>query len=720
MLLLDTPVTKLIMVGPQYGAKLKIFGIETIDDLLHHTPFRYENYSLISKIADLQAGEKVTVRGTLETIKNIYTKNAKKIQKAILKDDTGQIDIIWYNQPFLTKVLKSGQNISISGVADYFGTNLVFTSPDYEIIKQSLQPTTYNLQLTTNSLVHTGRLVPVYHETEGLSSKWIRSRIYSVLHKWNPNITEFIPSFILQKYLLMPEKEAIRKIHFPDNVNDITQAKRRLAFDELLILSIASLVRKREWEGKSKGHPFGIKKIKEKIDHFIANLPFALTHSQLQAIDEILSDLSKRKPMNRMLEGDVGSGKTVVAAIAMYASYLCGYKSAFMAPTEILATQHFKTIKSLLDQYKINIILITGSSNRHAELISASNQLKTEKIPKQVCLRRQVRDDTMKKIDVFIGTHALLSIKLKIKKLGLVVIDEQQRFGVTQRLVLRQKGNNPHLISLTATPIPRSIALTIFADLDLSIIDEMPKGRKIIKTWVVPSIKREAAYNWIRNQIKSQKPKGQAYIICPFIELSENMDTVRAAKEEYKKLKDNIFPDLNLGLLHGKLTSIQKNKTLSEFKKGKIDILVATPVVEVGIDIPNVTIMMIEGADRFGLSQLHQLRGRVGRCDLQSYCLLFTESSGIKTEKRLKMLETNFIGPKLAELDLKLRGPGDLYGIRQHGELNLKFADFSDHELFKSAKNAAESMLSQDPNLSGFTLLQKYVQKYTIKSSSQD
>ncbi len=693
MLKLSTPITNLRMVGPLYGSKLKKLNIETIDDLLHHIPTRYEDFRLISEIKDLQAGEKATVIGNLVSVNNVYTKTGKKIQKALISDVTGQIEAIWYNQPFLTKVLKAGMQISLSGTVNLFGNNLVFQSPDYEIIKQSIQP---SIQPQTQNLVHTGRLVPIYPVTAGLSSKWIRSRIYSVLHKWNPQIDEFLPDFILQKYELIGEKDAINRIHFPNHETDAIEGKRRLSFDELLSLSLASLIRKKDWESQTKGHAFKISKIKDKIQVFTNNLPFVLTLSQQKAVDEILNDLANSKPMNRLLEGDVGSGKTVVAIISIYATYLSGFQSVLIAPTEILASQHFETINQLLSDYGLKFILITGS-NKNSKLLLG---------------------DT--KFDIIIGTHALLSEKIKLRKLALVIIDEQQRFGVTQRSILRKKGRNPHFLSMTATPIPRSIALTIYADLDLSIIDEMPKGRKNIKSWVVPSHKREAAYNWINKQINSQHPRLQAFIICPFIDISETLQTIKAAKEEYKYLQKNIFSNLRLGLLHGKLKPKEKDKVLGDFKEGKLDILVTTPVVEVGIDIPRATIMMIEASERFGLAQLHQLRGRVGRNDIQSYCLFFTESQNEQTLKRLKMLETIFVGPKLAEMDLKLRGPGDIYGTKQHGILDLKIADFSDLNLFRDSKNAAELLISTDSTLSGFTLLRERLQKYTIKASSQD
>lgn len=686
MLPLSIPVNSLKMVGSTYALRLKKMGIETVEDLLYHIPFRYEDFSIISKINLLQAGERVTVVGTIVSIGNIYTKQGKKIQKAKIADETGEIEVVWYNQPFLVNLLRPGTRITVAGEVSWFGHNLVFESPDYEIIK----PTTYNLQPTTN-LIHTGRLVPIYPETAGVSSKWLRTRIDSILNKFSPQITEFLPFSTLHHFNLIGEREAIYKIHFPENHKQAETARRRLAFDELLILQLAAKTRRQEWQKETVCHKFQISIYRKQIQEFISKLPFELTAAQKKAVGQILTDLSSDRPMNRLLEGDVGSGKTVVAAIAMYVTYLNGYQSTFMAPTEILASQHFETISKLLAPYGVKTALLTGGSKEESN-----------------------------NFDIFVGTHALLQKKIIFPKLALVVIDEQQRFGVEQRAILREKGRNPHVLTMTATPIPRSIALTIYGDLDLSILEEMPKGRIPIKTWVVPPEKREAAYIWIRKQIKTTPSKQQTFIICPLIEESETLTTAAAAKIEYQYLKKEIFPDLSLSLLHGRLKSKEKEKIMKNYKNGLIDILVATPVVEVGIDIPTATIMMIEAAERFGLAQLHQLRGRVGRGDQQSYCLLFTESNNPKVVSRLKLLETTFNGPKLAELDLKLRGAGEIFGTKQHGQTSLKIADISDLSLIEETKKAAGFLTSFSPTLSSFPLLQDRLQKYTIKRVAPD
>lgn len=677
---LSTPIEKVFMVGPTYGKRLKKLGIETVEDLLYHFPFRYENYALVSKIGLVQPGETVTIKGRVEEIKNEYTKHGKKIQKAKVSDETGIIEVVWYNQPFLVKVIPPGSHISLSGKVELFRHSLILNSPSYELLKE---------EKDTSAPIHTGRLVPIYSETYGVSSKWLRSRIAPLLKQCTPKIFEYLPDSIIKGSRLLTLPLAIEQIHFPISQKMAGEARIRLSFDELFLIQLASLKRKEEWTREVVGNKFQISKFKQEIQQFFEKLPFLLTTAQRKAVGEILTDLAKVKPMNRLLEGDVGSGKTVVATAAMYVSYLNGYQSALMAPTEILAFQHFKTITFLLKPLGVKISLKTGSK----------------------------KIDTKPYTHIIVGTHALLSRKLEFQKLGLVVIDEQHRFGVEQRALLRQKGINPHLLTMTATPIPRTVALTLYGELDLSFLDEMPPGRQRVKTWVVPTEKRGAAYEWIRKQVK--KTPQQAFIICPLIEESETLSTVRAATAEYRLLQKEIFPDLALGLLHGRMKTKEKDKVLQDFRDEKLDILVATPVVEVGIDIPTATIMMIEAAERFGLAQLHQLRGRVGRSEKQSYCLLFTESD-TKVLKRLKALETMHVGAELAELDLKLRGPGEIYGTRQHGIPNLKVASLTDLSLISKTRREAGQILKEDGSLNKYPLLQEKLKKFTIKKIAPD
>ncbi len=643
---LSDGIEKLPLVGPTYAKRLEKLEIATIEDLIFHFPFRYDDFSLISSISRVQPGETITVRGVVEKMTNEYTRHGKKIQKATIVDKTGKIEATWFNQPFLAKTIKVGEEYQFSGKVQFFGRQKTLASPEYEMAK--------------SETLHTGRLVPVYNETYGLSSKWLRSRIKKALLLFGEQIEEFLPEEMVKKEGLMAEKEAVFQIHFPANKMLAEKAKERLAFDELFLIQLSALERKKEWQKKTLGHPLVVDQ--EKVLGFLGSLPFTLTGAQKRCLKEILADLVKGQPMNRLLQGDVGSGKTVVAAAAAYVAFLNGFQTLLMAPTEILANQHYLTLKTLLTPLAVPVELVTGSHK-----------------------------SSPKSAGVTVGTHALLHQQFDATKVGLVIVDEQHRFGVEQRALLAQKGQAPHFLTMTATPIPRTIALTFFGDLDLSVIDELPEGRLKVKTWVVPKEKRQSAYKWIHDRIKDTPE--QAFIICPLIEESETLTSVKAVTKEFSLLSQVIFPDLRLGLLHGRLKAKEKETILKSFTEGKLDILVATPVVEVGIDIPNATIMLIEGADRFGLAQLHQLRGRVGRSHLQSFCFLFTENENPLVIQRLKALETTFLGRELAEIDLKLRGPGEIYGTRQHGFPDLRVASFSDLSLIQKTRQAAELVL---------------------------
>jgi len=630
---MSTSITKVPLVGPAYARRLEKLGIFTVKDLLHHIPSRYDDFSIISKANQLQDGETVTIQGEVLEMKNQFTRRGFVLQKAVIQDDTGTAEALWFNQRFLPQAIHKGDLISLSGKVK----NHHLESPVYELMRQG----------TTLTTVHTGRIIPIYPETAGISSKWLRSRINNVINQIE--ITEFLP-----ETEMMVEKEAIQKVHFPDTLEQATRAHDRLAFDELLISQLEAMERKSSLQTKTVGNKFKIVEIREKLGMFVKKLPFELTNGQKKAIDEIYKDLARNTQMNRLLQGDVGSGKTVVAALAMLAAYLNGYQSVLMAPTEILANQHYDTLKRLLAPLDINVGLATGSTKNYL-----GN-------------------------DVIVGTHALMNINLK--KLGLVVIDEQHRFGVEQRAALAAKGINPHVLTMTATPIPRTVALTLYGDLDVSYLFEMPVGRLPIKTWLVSGKKRQAAYNWIAKQ------QTQTFIICPLIEESESLQTVKSAKVEYEKLQKVIFPNLKLGLIHGRLKPNEKDKVLTSFRDEKLDILVATPVVEVGIDIPTATIMVIEAADRFGLAQLHQLRGRVGRGTKQSYCLLFSDTK--TAASRLNYLEKLHNGLQLAEIDLKFRGPGQRFGTAQHGKWDLKIASFDNLELVEKSNIFAKKVLA--------------------------
>ena len=687
---LETPIKEAGIIFKKYASRLEKLGIKKISDFLYHVPFRYEDYSLVSKIGNVQSGEIVTIKGEVTEIKNEYTRRWKSLQKAKVADETGEIDIIWFNQPFVPKIIKKGDMVSLAGKVDWFKNKAILRSPQYEVLFSESEP------------IHTARLVPIYNETRGVSSKWLRRQINKIIKEQIQFMNEYIPDSIIKKTGLIGFKPAIEQIHFPKSLAEAEKARARLAFDELFFLQLAALFRRSQWKNNFVRNPFSISKYMKSIEDFLENLPFELTNSQKKSVKEIFTDLASKKPMNRLLEGDVGSGKTVVASIAMFLAYLNGFQSVFMAPTEILANQHFDTISQLLKPFGVTVALKTGSIKHKVSSIKQKNNIHNTEY-------------SIQNTDILIGTHAVLSDKINYQNLGLVVIDEQQRFGVEQRGVIRQKGKNPHLLTMTATPIPRTVALTLYGDLDLSFLDEVPVGRKTVKTWLVPKEKREDAYKWITKQIMENC--GQVFIICPFIEESETMITVKAAKKEFERLKKEVFSKQKLELLHGKLKSKEKNIILENFRSGKNDILVATPIVEVGIDIPNATIMLIEASERFGLSQLHQLRGRVGRSDKQSYCLLFTESQNPKTIERLKSLESIFVGAQLAELDLRLRGPGEIYGTAQHGVPMLKVASFSDFSLIEKVKKEAEKIF---PNLSKYPKLLEKLKSISAQQVSPD
>lgn len=628
-------VSSLPFVGPNYEKKLDKLGIETISDLLHHIPHRYLDFSNTSKINDVKIGEVVTVIGTIKSLINQSTKKGRLMQIGQIEDETGKISIVWFSQPFLTKMLFPETKVAVSGEATWFAGKPAFFSPQYEKVNEE------------TNLVHTGKIVGVYPETAGITSKWLKARIKYALER--VDIKEFLDSKDIETNKMMSFSEAIKNVHFPKSLLDAKKAKERLAFNEFFELLTKAKERKKKLL-KKKGISLSFSE--KEINEFIKSLSFELTTSQEKVTKEILLDLSKNVPMNRLLQGDVGSGKTIVSAISAFVVVLSGYQTVFLAPTQILANQHYETLKNVFKNLPIRVSLVTGSV-----------------VKKELGVN-----------DIIVGTHALLS--RTFEKVGLLVIDEQHKFGVKQINFLQKI--NPHVLTMTATPIPRTIAQTLFSDMDLSIINELPKNRQKIKTWLVPNEKRDNAYSWIEEQIKTKK--SQAFIICPLVEESESetLKDVKSVKKEFESLKV-IFKNFNLGLLYGKMKEIEKNKLLSDFSKGEIDILVSTPVVEVGIDIPNATIMVIEGSDRFGLAQLHQLRGRVGRGQKESYCLLFTENNSEKATERLTALTKITSGFELAELDLKLRGAGDVLGTKQSGFGNLKIADWSNTKLIKLA-----------------------------------
>ncbi len=645
---LSSPITDLPKVGPILSKKLEKLGIRKINDLFYHVPSRYLDYSQVTTINGLRVGEVVTIHAKIVSIANIFSKKGRRMQIGSVEDSTGKVMVVWFNQPFLVKMLYPGRLVSLSGKVGFFNRKICLTSPDYEIMEEEEGET-----------FHTGKLVPVYPETAGLSSKWLRTLVRVAYGNEGVQINDFLPRDILERENLVGIKEAFSLVHFPKKEGDAIVGRERLGFNELLNLQLKSEYRKINW--KQNKVKYKLKIDGSALNEFIKSLPFELTDSQGKAIEEIMEDMEKPVPMNRLLEGDVGSGKTVVAAAGAFAAFTNGYQSLIMAPTQILANQHYETLKKIFEPFNLRISLVTSAS-------------------KKIELGRS---------DIFVGTHSLIHSKISLDKVAFVVIDEQHRFGVEQRAHLAKRSGTPHALTMTATPIPRTVALTTYGDLSLSVLKESPKGRQIVTTWVVSEEKRKNAYAWIEKQIK--ETDSQAFVVCPLIEDSESetMTDIKSVTSEYEKLK-KIFPKRKLGLLHGRMKAKEKDLILSEFKSKKMDILVATPVVEVGIDIPNATIMVIEAAERFGLAQLHQLRGRVGRSSKKSYCLLF---SNIKYSKRLKAMEKTHSGFELAEIDLELRGPGEIFGTLQSGFSELKIAAWNDHKLIKRIKDLADEIV---------------------------
>jgi ATP-dependent DNA helicase RecG len=685
---LNMPLYAISGIGASFAKRLAYLNLNTVSDLINHFPFRYEDFSNTTSVLESREGERVTLIGEIWSIKNVYTRSRKVLTQAIFNDGSAPIDLTWFNQSWLTKSIQTGDKLQISGKVKRWKNKFSIVAPVWEKIG--------NQQVTINKpTLHTGRLVPVYSETAGLTSKWIRAKIADILPKVKSEIIDPLPEQI--KNGMEDLVSAVEKIHFPKSQEDVVRAQERLGFDELFYVQLATQKARAEWQNKPSVEPLKIPK--KKLDEFIRSLPFKLTNAQKRVIKEITSDLQKTYPMNRLVQGEVGSGKTVVAAIIAYLTHLNKLRILYMAPTEILAFQHYSTFTRLLEPLGVKVGIYTGSRKF----------TKTKKKKDNESDKKQ--NNKLTEPDIIIGTHALLSEKLVTEDVGLAIIDEQQRFGVEQRSFLRGRAKVPHFLTMTATPIPRTVALTMYGDLDLSIINELPKGRKLVSTHVVPSKKRADAYKFIEKKIK--EGRDQAYIITPLIEESETLTSVKAAIVEFERLKTFVFPDLKLGLLHGRLKSKEKEEVLNKFKDREIDILVSTTVVEVGVDVSNATMMVIEGAERFGLAQLHQLRGRVGRGEKESFCLLFPGNEDPQVVSRLKSLEKNHDGYTLAELDLKIRGAGEVFGKRQSGRFEFKIASFSDLSLIEKTRNSAREILSKDPTLDNYPQLKLKLSELT-------
>jgi len=713
MITLETNIGEIPKIGPAYQKKLKKLGITTVHDLLFYFPQRYNDFSNIVTINQVKNGTTACVQGRIVEIAT--EKSFRKwmdITEAVIEDETGQIKALWFNQPYIATSLREDDTVCLAGKISLGKGGIYFNNPAYEKITDYTE---------NRGLTHTGRIVPVYSETKGVTSRWLRYVIKPLLTQLYKDIPESLPEDILKKHKFLPIQQAIWQAHFPDSFEAADAAKSRFSFEELFLLQISVLREKAKLMlKKAPALPMDAELMKK----FTSSLPFQLTDSQKQCAFQILKDLEKPTPMSRLLEGDVGSGKTVVATMASLNVVKRGYQTAFMAPTEILAKQHVKSIAGLLKDFDVSVAFLTGKESF----------LNGAEVKKKELLEKLANGE----VDILIGTHALISKGVEFKNLALVVLDEQHRFGVDQRQALIRGTNAeqtqdsayvPHLLSMSATPIPRTLALTVYGDLDLSLIKEMPKNRKPVKTIIVNPTDRRAAYAFIEEEVR--KGRG-VFVICPKIEPkkdSENqsaqwqgsfvpdlgilgLNEIKSVKQEYEKLSKEVFPNLRLTMLHGKMKPAEKEKIMLDFKNGEIDIVISTSVIEVGVDVPRATVMMIEGSERFGLAQLHQFRGRVGRSDMQSYCFLFTTEASQLNRKRLKALVQSNNGFELAQKDLEIRGPGQLYGTQQWGLPDMAMQGLSNIFLVEKTRSAAKELLEKDPELKNYPLLKERVAKF--------
>jgi ATP-dependent DNA helicase RecG len=675
---LETPVIYVKGVGLVVAKKFEKLGVKTVRDLLYYFPNRHLDYSRLKKISELKEGEEQTI------VANVWQAGearpgGRRSTEAIVGDETGNMRVLWFNQPYIAKQLTTNTQIVLSGKVSLFNGRHQLMSPEWELADGQ-------------DGIHTARLVPLYPLTQGLHPRQVRRLMKEFIDKWAGQVPEFLPEEIKKRQNFLDLPQAISQAHYPDTDVTKDRARVRLAFDELFLLQLGVMSRKRRWQISRPGTAFDTKQ--DVLKRFFDSLSYTLTAAQDRVLKEILSDLSKPTPMIRLLQGEVGSGKTIVATAALLTAVANGFQTAFMAPTEILAEQHFLTLSGLFsklgqEEGEGNVKCFTGFLPKPLTIALLLGDMKAAEKKK---IQQKIMDG---EIDIVIGTHALVQKDLEFKKLGFAVVDEQHRFGVEQRGALREKGFNPHMLVMTATPIPRTLALTLYGDLDLSVINELPPGRQIVKTkWLRPD-QRDSAHAFVRKQVVAGR---QAFILCPLVEESESI-TAQAATAEYERLSAEIFPDLKLGLLHGRMSAKDKDAVMEEFRAGNLNILVSTPVIEVGIDIPNATVMMIESADRFGLSQLHQFRGRVGRGKEQSYCMLMADNPSEVGRQRLDVIEHTQDGFKLAEEDLKMRGPGEFFGTRQSGLPDLRMARISDVAILETARNEAVKLFQTDPDM---------------------
>jgi ATP-dependent DNA helicase RecG len=724
---LDTSIDQLPGIGKVTAQSFRRLGVRTVLDMLYHFPHRYDDYSSQKKIANLEIGAVETVIATVADVRTFGMKAGGQALEVLVSDESGDLKAVFFRQPWLARQFSVGAKIVLSGkvTLDSFKGQRQISGPEWE-------------PFTDDELIHTGRLVPVHSLTKGLYERNARSIIKRVVDLAAPMVVDYLPENVRQHANLMPLQQALVQMHFPADKEQIERAQRRLGFDEFLFIQLGVLQRKLLWQGE-RGYPLGFQ---EPIhEDFLGKLPFDLTGAQVRALEEIFHDIRRPTPMARLLQGDVGSGKTAVAAATAMQAIANGYQAAIMAPTEILAEQHYKGLKELLAKIRVprggatndqgrttngdeqgepSSLVVRPSSDgwkanadpaelaRLDELKRLIGMLPEDDLDGQgvrVALlkgslgakeRRRVLEAIANgDVDLIVGTHALITESVRYAALGLVVVDEQHRFGVEQRQRLKDKGFNPHMLVMTATPIPRTLTLTIYGDLDTSVLDELPPGRQEIKTRWIVSAERDKAYKHLRREISRGR---QAYVVCPLVDESEKVD-LPSAEEMYVKLGSEVFPDLRVALIHGKMPPRDKDEVMVAFRAHEFDILVATAVIEVGIDVPNATTMLIEGAERFGLAQLHQFRGRVGRGIHQSYCILVSDKENEVTKQRLEAMEQTRDGFRLAEIDLELRGPGEFFGTRQSGTPDLKVAQLADTRLLHAANLEARAILTDDPKL---------------------
>lgn len=658
-MILDASVDKLSKIGPKTKFLLEKLEVYTVEDLLYYFPFRFDDFTNVKKIAEAKLEDVVTVKATIISADNVFTRNGKRITTAKIQDETGKMDVIWFNQHYIKSSLTLGEEFNFSGKVQ-----------DKKLIAPEFEP--------AYKTMNTGSLVPVYFETAGITSKLIRSKVTEALDRVS-GLEEFLPKEILESNEFPQIKEGIKKMHFPKDIEERKVARDRFAYEELFLELLQVENRKYEWQKLFLAPSIDIESHKDPLAKFIDDLPFMLTESQQTSLQQIYKQMTEKHPMNLLLEGDVGSGKTVVAVCAAYLAHLNKYKTLYLAPTEILAEQHFETFKKFLGKNDLNIKLLTGS-----------------------------KKEGLDTYDIIIGTHAILHHKDPFEDVGLVIIDEQHRFGVQQRarlIEMSAKGDQkPHMLTMTATPIPRTLALTLYGDLTIAKIDAVPNKEKKITTKVVSDKERQKVYEWIRNK---EEP---TFIVCPLIEESESetLENVKSAQKEFKELSEGIFKNIPTGLLHGKMKPVEKSEIIEKFRAGEIKVLISTPVIEVGVDIPEATIMVIESAERYGLASLHQLRGRVGRGKKEAYCFVFMSNFNRKAYERLKYLESVDKGIELAEIDLRLRGEGDIFGTQQHGIKKLRVASYNDISLLEKVKVDAQEYY---PKLENFPALKQKLNK---------